>query len=150
MMILTPDLAQIFLIFGAILILFEVIMFTIGVLGVLGVGLAILGAIGIYTGQDINLLNPSEPLVWLAYITILSTTGLLIWLIIKAMRKPIETGREAMIGEIAEVTAWANKRGTVRIEGETWNARSNDTVAVGDNVTITALNKLTLTVKKGD
>lgn len=148
MFLLTPDMAEIFLFIGAVLILVEIAMFTIGVLGILGIGVALLGTIGVVTGQTLDLLNPSNPWVISVYLITTATIALIIWLIIRAMRKPVETGSEGMIGDDAEILDWNKKQGHVLIEGERWHATSDTALKKGDRVTITALDKLTLTVAK--
>lgn len=146
MFLLNPELAELFLFIGAILIIIEIALFTIGVLGILGVGIALLGTIGVYTGETLDLLNPSNPWVISVYLITALTLGLVTWLIIRAMRKPVETGKEAMIGENATILEWKSGQGRVSIEGESWIAIGDKNFKKGDTAIITAIDKLTLTV----
>jgi membrane protein implicated in regulation of membrane protease activity len=53
-----------------------------------------------------------------------------------------------MIGERAMVLTpmAAGGEGQVAVHGETWTARSSDALAVGDRVSVTAIDGLTVTV----
>jgi len=58
------------------------------------------------------------------------------------------TGREGVIGLVGEVIEPLTPKGTVKVEGEYWKARSVDgDVAAGESVEILGLDKLTLEVK---
>lgn len=58
------------------------------------------------------------------------------------------TGPEGMVGHVGEVTEPLRPKGTVKVEGEYWKARSVDgDVDVGESVEILDLDKLTLEVK---
>ena len=58
------------------------------------------------------------------------------------------TGPEGMLGYVGEVMEPLTPKGTVKVEGEYWKARSVDgDVAAGESVEILGLDKLTLKVK---
>ncbi|MDH3435884.1 MAG: NfeD family protein, partial [Betaproteobacteria bacterium] len=57
-----------------------------------------------------------------AVVAIVSAT--IYWYAVLAMRRPIESGAEAMIGATGNVTESRSTRLMVRIGGELWNARS--------------------------
>ena len=58
------------------------------------------------------------------------------------------TGPEGMLGYVGEVMEPLTPKGTVKVEGEYWKARSVDgDVAAGESVEILGLDKLTLEVK---
>ena len=133
------ELAQALLIAGTVFILVEAFIFTIGVLGVLGVAMALIGGISLYA---------PELLTVAVYPIIAVTVILLVWLVIRAMKKPVEAGQEAMIGKTATVLDWGEGKGTVMHEGERWNAVGEGAIEKDMTVTITALDKLTLTVTK--
>jgi membrane protein implicated in regulation of membrane protease activity len=61
-------------------------------------------------------------------------------------RYRVRTGAEGLIGEVAEVVAACEPLGRVRLRGETWHARCAANAAVGDRVTVTDLDGLTLEV----
>ncbi|HEY2790446.1 MAG TPA: NfeD family protein [Gaiellales bacterium] len=72
--------------------------------------------------------------------------GEIVWGRRLAKRWRPKTGPEAMIGATAEVVEPCRPVGHVRVHGELWEAHCRDGAEVGDTVTITALDELTLTV----
>lgn len=49
---------------------------------------------------------------------------------------PPQLGMEALLDRVAVVERWGAGRGTVRLDGSLWNARSRDLVSVGDEVVV--------------
>ena len=72
--------------------------------------------------------------------------GEIVWGRRLAKRWRPKTGPEAMIGATAEVVEPCRPVGQVRVHGELWEAHCQAGAAVGDTVTITALEDLVLTV----
>jgi len=69
--------------------------------------------------------------------------------IIPSFHKEQVTGSEGMIGQEGMVVESLEPFGVVRAEGELWKAKSvNDDIAVGEEVEIVRLNRLTLEVKR--
>jgi membrane protein implicated in regulation of membrane protease activity len=62
-------------------------------------------------------------------------------------RYRVRTGAEGLIGEVGEVVAACAPRGRVRLRGEIWHARCSSGAAVGERVSVTGLDGLTLEVK---
>src|SRR6056297_1628090 len=63
--------------------------------------------------------------------------GGIVWLAARALRKPRQTGREALIGETAEaISDFADGRGRVHLQGEDWFAHSDQPIARGDRVRV--------------
>ncbi|HZO24331.1 MAG TPA: nodulation protein NfeD [Steroidobacteraceae bacterium] len=70
------------------------------------------------------------------------------WLAARSLRRPVVTGTQAMVGELAEVFEDFAGRGRVRYGGEIWNARSPaETVRSGQTVRIVRVEGLTLWVE---
>lgn len=68
---------------------------------------------------------------------------------IKAQKRPTATGVGGLIGAAATVLAPCAPQGTVRVHGEIWNAVSaSGNLQVGEQVTVTAVTGLTVTVSK--
>jgi membrane-bound serine protease (ClpP class) len=63
-------------------------------------------------------------------------------------RYRIRTGVEALIGSTAEVIEACDPRGRVRLRGEIWHARCASGAEVGERVTITGVDGLTLAVER--
>jgi membrane-bound serine protease (ClpP class) len=62
-------------------------------------------------------------------------------------RYRIATGKEALIGSVAQVIETCEPRGRVRFRGEIWHAECDAGAMVGDRVTVTGVRGLTLTVE---
>ena len=62
-------------------------------------------------------------------------------------RYRVRTGVEGLIGSSAEVIEPCDPRGRVRVRGEIWHARCSSTAEVGERVTVTGVNGLTLEVE---
>jgi membrane-bound serine protease (ClpP class) len=63
-------------------------------------------------------------------------------------RYRIATGKEALIGSVAEVIEPCDPRGRVRFRGEIWHAECQSGAAMGDRVRITEIHGLTLRVER--
>ncbi len=57
------------------------------------------------------------------------------------------TGPEGMIGKTGRVLEWHGNEGKVRVQSEIWNAVSDAPLLAGDQVTVEAIERLTLKVK---
>jgi membrane-bound serine protease (ClpP class) len=68
-------------------------------------------------------------------------------LAITAHRRKVIGGRDEMIGAAGEVLDWAGTAGHVRTHGERWRARSAAPLEPGQQVRVTHLDGLTLTVE---
>ena len=69
--------------------------------------------------------------------------------IARAMRSPVETGSEGLVGQRGEVVEAEGGKPRVSVEGEFWHAVSNDELAPGDRVEIVAVEGgLTLRVRR--
>jgi membrane-bound serine protease (ClpP class) len=62
-------------------------------------------------------------------------------------RYRVTTGAEGLIGARAEVIEACEPSGRVRLRGEIWHARCASRAEVGDPVTVTGVDGLTLEVK---
>jgi len=86
------------------------------------------------------------------YLLILMISGMLFWAIVRAIKKHPKTGAEGLIGATARIVSSLQTSNeaqyVVRIQGELWNASSSDILNVGELVTITSVNGLTLLVKR--
>ena len=74
---------------------------------------------------------------------------LVVVLVIRAQRQPVNTGREGLIGPTAVVRSPLDPKGTVFVEGEIWNAWMEEGRAdQGDEVTVLDVDGLRLKVVK--
>ena len=78
------------------------------------------------------------------YLVILAISGYVYFLILKAMRRPKESGQEELLGKSAEVIEMSGHQGQVRVEGAIWHAVSDDVLRQGDRAIVIGVDGLTL------
>ncbi|HEX6156587.1 MAG TPA: nodulation protein NfeD [Burkholderiales bacterium] len=72
---------------------------------------------------------------------------LVVGMAVRQRRRPVLTGREQMIGAVAEALEDFEREGWARVHGESWRVRSNAPVRRGERLHVTAIDGLTLTVE---
>lgn len=98
----------------------------------------------------------SLPMFWILplalsiplYLVISALSALIYYLTIVAMRRPVETGVEALMHSTGEVVGKEGKRIRVRALNELWNAESTENLQIGDHINIVAVKGLTLMVRR--
>jgi membrane-bound serine protease (ClpP class) len=119
---------------------------TYGSLGIGGLIAFVAGSIMLFdTG-------PGGPHLAVPVIAGVATAGALILLGLvflgtRSLRRPVVTGREAMIGATAEAFEDFDEQGRVRLGGELWNARTSRPVRAGEPVRIVRMDGLMLWVE---
>jgi membrane protein implicated in regulation of membrane protease activity len=92
------------------------------------------------------------PQAILAYIVILLVSGLLYWVIARAMKKRSRYDSEGLIGAEAMVVSKLGPRDEaqylVKVRGELWSADSHDELKPGETVRILSVSGLILLVGK--
>ena len=68
-------------------------------------------------------------------------------LVVKARKKPIESGSEELVGSKGEVIEAKDNYGRVRVHSENWQAKSNVPILPGQKVRVTKVDGLTLIVE---
>src|SRR3954452_6596571 len=63
-------------------------------------------------------------------------------------RYRVRTGVEGLIGSTGEVIETCDPRGRIRLRGEIWHARCASRAEVGEQVTVTGVDGLTLEVER--
>jgi membrane-bound serine protease (ClpP class) len=131
---------------GTAMIIAEFFFPTYGSLGVGGLIAFIVGSLILFD-TDVPGMNVSRPLI-AAFATVggLMILGI-VFMATRAMRHPVATGTEGMIGADAEVVADFTGKGRVRYGGELWNARSNSALHAGELARIVKVEGLTLWVE---
>jgi membrane-bound serine protease (ClpP class) len=131
---------------GVGMIVAEFFFPTYGSLGIGGLIAFVVGSLILFD-TDVPGLNVARPLI-AAFATV---GGLLIAAIVfvgtRAMRHPVSTSIQGMIGASAEVLDDFSGRGRVRYGGELWRARSNTPLRAGSTARITRVEGLTLWVE---
>jgi membrane-bound serine protease (ClpP class) len=74
-------------------------------------------------------------------------TILLVSLVVRARRNKVVTGPEGMIGETGVAVTSLAPEGKILVRGEYWDALSSAPVAPGEQVRVTAIERLKLTVE---
>jgi membrane-bound serine protease (ClpP class) len=131
---------------GTALIIAEFFFPTYGSLGVGGLIAFVVGSLILFD-TDVPGLAVGRPLI-----AAIATAGALvmagiIWLGTRAMRHPVATGTQGMLGDSAEVLADFSGRGRVRYGGELWNAHSERPLRAGELARIVKVEGLTLWVE---
>jgi membrane-bound serine protease (ClpP class) len=136
------------LVLGIFLMIGEAFTPGVGALGIGGLAAFITGALFLFEGGDTDIEFAVSR--WLVFGSAFATAGMIFaiggaaWAARK--RKPA-TGSEQLIGTRGEVVSWSDRRGSVRVVGEIWSARSNRSLQVNDNVRVVGREGLTLIVE---
>ncbi len=72
---------------------------------------------------------------------------LVVGMTVRQRRRPVVTGREHMIGAVAEALEDFDGEGWARVHGESWRVRSSAPVRRGDRLQVKAIDGLILTVE---
>jgi membrane-bound serine protease (ClpP class) len=130
---------------GTGMIIAEFFLPAYGSLGIGGLIAFVVGSLILFD-SDVPGLNVARPLI-----AAIATAGALmiagiVYLATGAMRHPVVTGAQGMIGASAEVVADFIGKGRVRYGGELWNARSSTALREGEQARIVKVEGLTLWV----
>jgi membrane-bound serine protease (ClpP class) len=134
------------LVLGTAMIVAEFFYPTYGSLGAGGLVAFIVGSLILFD-TDVPGMHIAR-----SVIAALATAGGLVilgivYLATRSHRRPVATGVQGMVGEVAEVVADFTGKGRVRYGGELWNARSNAALRAGDLARIVRVEGLTLWVE---
>lgn len=140
---------------GILLILFGLVLFVLE-LKVASYGmLSVAALVSLFIGSTI-LFRTEAGVAGLPLSTIISGLagfvlifGGVAYLVTRAQLRKSPVGSEAMIGLVGEVRSWSRTKGTVFVNGESWNARCEPDLhlAPGDQVRVSGLDGLTLRVE---
>lgn len=131
---------------GVALIVTELFLPSFGAIGIGGVAAFIIGSI-ILMDTDVEGYRVSMHVV----ITVALVAGALfsatVLLAVRQRKRPIVSGREEMIGAVAEALESFSTNGAVRAHGEIWSARATQPVTKGQRLRITNIDGLILEVE---
>ncbi|MGC4106772.1 MAG: NfeD family protein [Thermomicrobiales bacterium] len=93
----------------------------------------------------------ARPVIWTAAALVIALALLVGWTALGSFRQKPQTGRKAMLGEIGTVREALTPNGMIFLRGEFWQATlaahaGTESVAVGNQVEVTAIDGLLLTV----
>ncbi|HYK24751.1 MAG TPA: nodulation protein NfeD [Steroidobacteraceae bacterium] len=121
---------------------------TYGSLGIGGLIAFVVGSIILFD-TDANELHLALPVI----AGVATAGGIiligLVYVTTRSMRRPVVTGKEAMIGAPAEAFEDFEHRGRVRLGGELWNAYTSRPLRAGEPVRIVRVDGLQLWVEPG-
>jgi membrane-bound serine protease (ClpP class) len=133
--------------FGIGLMVAEVHIGAFGVIGVAGIIAFIIGATMLFP-SDTPGMGLSIPVVAAATVATAAFFLLGISLLLRARRRPVVIGREALPGLAGEVVDWSGTDGRVRVAGEIWRAHAATELPAGARVKVVDRNGLTLLVDR--
>lgn len=132
---------------GLILFIAEIKVVSHGMLTVGGVIAMVLGSLLLFESPE-----PYPRVSWsVIAVTVVAVTGFFVFAVTKALaahhRRPA-TGREGLIGQEGRADSWIALEGKVFVNGEYWDAWSEELIAAGDKVVVEAVQGMRLKVKK--
>jgi membrane-bound serine protease (ClpP class) len=130
---------------GTGMIIAEFFLPAYGSLGIGGLIAFVVGSLILFD-TDVPGLNVARPLIAGIATAGALMIGGIVYLATRAMRNPVVTGAQGMIGASAEVVADFIGKGRVRYGGELWNARSSTALREGELARIVKVEGLTLWV----
>ena len=140
---------------GVLLILLAVALFaaevkvhSYGLLTAGGLAAMVLGAMMLVDAPDPGLRIPLHTLLPAAAVMALGTI-LIVRLVVQSQRRVPVTGQQGLIGQRGVADTPLQPEGWVRVMGERWRGVADAPVDLGDSVTVTSVDGLTLKVRKG-
>ncbi len=137
------------IVFAIILFLLELKIASHGLLAIGGVVSLLLGSMMlIKSGSSLEMVRISRSVIISATIVSALFFLFVIGFGLKAQKNKITTGIEGMVGDIGEVLEILSPKGTIRVQGEIWNAESlAGTINRGEKVRIKEMKNMKLFVE---
>jgi len=133
------------LLLGLGLMVAEAFVASFGMLGIAGLVSFVVGSIFLFDGT-IPGFTLSPLVIGLATLVTLALLALMLTSAVRAHRRQAASGDEAFIGSFGTVVRWTRDAGLVQVNGETWQARSNQALSPGATVRIVQRDGLVVTV----
>ncbi|MBN8735075.1 MAG: nodulation protein NfeD [Xanthomonadales bacterium] len=131
---------------GVILIVSEAFVPAYGVLGTGGVVSFVIGSV-ILMRTGVPGYGIALPVVVGVAIAAAGVLVGIVWMAMRSRKRPVVSGREEMVGAVAEVVADFEGLGMVHVHGERWQARSGIPLKRGQRVSVTGMHGLVLDVQ---
>lgn len=131
---------------GAGLIVLEFFMPAFGSLGIGGLAAFVVGSIILFDNSRQGL-QTALPLIAGLAVAGAVLIAAITWLAVRARRRPVATGAEAMVGGLVEVLKDAGDHWLVRYDGELWNAHASIALHPGQRARIVRVSGLTLWIE---
>ena len=121
----------------------------IGAFGVIGIAGVISFGIGAFM-----MFNSGIPGFELSLAVVIAATAvtavlflLVLAMLLRSRKRPVVTGKEALLGAEGEALGWEQDEGRVRVQGEVWRARSTRPLAPGSRIKVVNREGLVLFVE---
>jgi membrane-bound serine protease (ClpP class) len=126
----------------------EIFIPAYGILTAGGIVSLVIGSLILFSESEASMEFDKSLIVFVA-IFLAVFVGFLVWAAVRGQKRKVTTGREGMIGQVAEVKTALKPRGLVLVEGELWSAQLDEGEAhPGEDVIIQKVDNLKLTVTK--
>lgn len=135
------------IVLGISLMISELFVPSFGVLGLGGVIAFVIGSLLLFDTPDMTL-RVDRGLVYGTALAFGGFTLFAIVMVARAQRRPVRTGSEGMLGAVGEVRDVEEGHVRVLVRGEYWNAEAGEPLARGDQVEVTGVSGLRLTVRR--
>jgi membrane-bound serine protease (ClpP class) len=130
---------------GVGLMLAEAHIGSFGVIGVAGIAAFVIGAIIMFPSGAPGF-SLALPVVAAATVVTAALLLLVLAMLLRSRKRPVVTGKEALLGAEGEAVAWDGEEGRVRVRGEIWRARSSGALNPGTRVKVIDRDGLVLVV----
>lgn len=131
---------------GVVLIVAETFVPAYGTLGIGGVVSFVIGSV-VLMDTSVPGFGISLPLiVGVSIAAALALVGI-VWMALRSQRQPQVSGREQMVGSLGFAVGDFDRRGTVHVHGERWQAMTAAPLRDGEPVRVIGINGLILTVQ---
>jgi membrane-bound serine protease (ClpP class) len=126
----------------------EIFVPAYGILTAGGIVSLVIGSLILFSESEASMEFDKSLIVFVA-IFLACFVALLVWATVRGQKRKVTTGREGMIGQVAEVKIALKPKGMVLVEGELWKAEMDEGQAhPGEEVIIQKVDNLKLTVTK--
>ncbi len=132
--------------FGVALMVAEAHIGAFGALGVGGIAAFVVGALLMFPAPAPGFAL-SDGVVIGAAIGSAAVFLVLLAVGLRARKRPVVTGGEALLGSEGETLSWQDREGRVRVSGEIWQARADAPLAAGSRVKVVGRDGLVLRVE---
>ena len=134
------------IVLGAALLVAEAFVPSFGILGISGIVSFILGSLMLFDVEGEGLLIDRGIIFTVVAVVsgCMLVVGYLVW---KAQRRKPTGGKEGLVGEIGHAVTRIAPVGKVRVHGELWTAESDEIIEGGEEVRVSHVADLRLTVQ---
>ena len=126
----------------------EIFVPAYGILTAGGIVSLVIGSLILFSESEASMEFDKSLIIFVA-IFLAGFVAVLVWAAVRGQKRKVTTGREGMIGQVAEVKTALKPKGMVLVEGELWTAELDEGQAhPGEEVVIQKVDNLRLFVSK--